>query len=228
MRKDQIELHVGVGVQIMPPMGINFDVGPIEIRRPGDELRRLVPSPRRRAVPLQAKRLAAFLVEVAEHAGRDRQIEAQRRRDLRKPAEIDVALVQPRRQIGVFRPLQKIDGEAGRDHQRRVDRRTRQREDALQLQIVRRPCRSSPPGASQVASKSAFWKKPFRTPGGSRGSPGCGVAGATSPSPGDCRICDDELGCDTSCPGGDCLLRQDRRQADDLLSKKLEQENQKK
>jgi hypothetical protein len=60
-----------------------------------------------------------------------------------------------------------------------------------------------PPGASHAASKSAFWNTPFRTPGGRRGSPDWGTAGAASLSPGDCKISDDESGCDTSCPAGD-------------------------
>ena len=139
--KDQIELHVVGRRPDHAADGNHLGVGPIEIGRPEDDLGRLGPGPGGRAVAGQAEGVAALLVEVAEDAGRDGQIEAQLRRHLRQPAELGVALVQLRRQIDVLRPLQIMHGEAGRNHQRRIARRTRQRKDALQLQVVRCPCR---------------------------------------------------------------------------------------
>ena len=146
VRKDQIELQVRRWASRSrrrwesPPRRADPDRP-----RPGRSWSSRSRSRPPRACPVQAERLAAVLVEVAEDAGRNGQIEPQRRRHLRQPAEIDVAVVQLRRQIGVLRPLQIMHGKAGRNHQRRIARRTGQGEDRLQLDDRSCPCRRCRP-----------------------------------------------------------------------------------
>ena len=83
----------------------------------------------------QPQGTAGLLLIVAVIAGRHRQIETPLGRHLAEPAEIDVGIVDLRRQSEPGRPVEKMDAIRGAYQQGRCPRGTGQSENRLKLQV---------------------------------------------------------------------------------------------
>ena len=197
MRKHQVEVQVLAGRPNQPADRDEVRVGHVEIRHAEGDFRLFVPRPGRGGVGRQPERLVAGLVEIAIDARRDGEDQTPLRRHLGKPAELGVGGVAVAAADRRRPALAGLQLEAGRNHQRRVGRRTRQGENALHVNVADfqavAAARGKPTGVEQHFLKHAVAdaRRELRLIGRGR-------AGAASVSPGACKISAVESGCDTS------------------------------